>query len=85
MLTVIFRIRKEGINIKKILFKYEGGTCFRLVAVCIYRFVMTRLDYYGMCGNFFFETSLAKQVPEYDVMVLRCYVTCSSCISYEII
>ena len=38
-----------------------------------YRFVMIRLDYYGMYGYCFYETNLVKHVPEYDVMVLCCY------------
>ena len=33
-----------------------------------------RLAYYGTYDYCFYETSLVKQVPEYDVMVLRCYV-----------
>ena len=55
------------------------------IAVCTYRFVMIRLVYYGAYCYCFCETSLVKHVPEYDVMVLRCYVTYRSCISYAII
>ena len=46
---------------------------------------MIWVDYYGMYGYCFYETNLVKHVPEYDVMVLRCYVTYRSCISYAII
>ena len=57
----------------------------KLVAVCIYRFVMTRFDNYDTYGYCYYETSLVKHVPKYDVTVLRCYVTYRSCISYTII
>ena len=42
-------------------------------------------DYYGTSGYCFSETSLVKHIPEYDVMLLRCYVAYRSGISHTII
>ena len=47
--------------------------------------MMMRPHYYGTCGYCLYETSLVKHVPEYDIMVLRCYVTYHGCISFAII
>ena len=64
---------------------YAANIIQIIFAVYIYRFVMIRLDYYGTYGYCFYGSSLVKHIPEYNVMVLRCYVTYPSCISYAII
>ena len=46
----------------------------RLITVCIYRFVMIRLDYYGTYGYCFYETCLVKHIPD---MTSWCYVAMS--------
>ena len=72
-------------DFKKMLIKFRKKNGHSgIIAVCMYRFVMIQLGYYGTYGYCFYGTSV-KNVPEYDIMLLRCYVTYHSCISYVII
>ena len=67
VLTIVISFHVKWWN-NLVSIERDNSSIFDDCGMYIYHFVVIRLNYYGTSGYCFYETSLVKHIPEYDVV-----------------